>query len=111
MPILQQDGCCEEAAWPYVGQDVPGNEGQGPPPTGAQLAALASRPLKVHLIAPTSVADYRSQLAAGRVVAFSVPVYNSWFTSTSVAYTGDITMPIPGEVRAGGHAMAIVGCC
>jgi C1A family cysteine protease len=27
-----------------------------------------------------------------------------------VVYTGDITMPIPGEVRVGGHAMCIVGC-
>ena len=63
-----------------------------------------------HQIAQTSVADVRAQLSAGRVVAFSVPVYNSWFRSTYVAYTGDITMPIPGEIRAGGHAMAIIGC-
>lgn len=110
MPQLQQNGVCEELLWPYVGTDIPGNEGQGPPPGGAQLAALAIRPRHVHQIAPTSVADYRNELALGRVVAFSVPVFNSWFGSRQVAYTGDITMPIPGEVRVGGHAMAIVGC-
>ena len=110
LPLLHRDGVCEEPQWPYVGTDIPGNEGQAPPPAGAQLAALALRPRQIHQIAPTSVADYRSELALGRVVAFSVPVFNSWFGSRHVAYTGDITMPIPGEVRVGGHAMAIVGC-
>ena len=109
MPLLQRDGCCEEATWPYVGHDLVGNEGQGPPPAGAQLAALPFRPRQIRQLAPTSVADIRAELGLNRVVGFSVPVFNSWFRSTYVAYSGDITMPIPGEVRAGGHAMAIVG--
>lgn len=110
MPLLQRDGCCEEVAWPYVGHDVAGNEGQGPPPAGARLAALSFRPAKIHQLAPAAVADYKAELALGRVIAFSVPVFNSWFRSRHVAFTGDITLPIPGEVRAGGHAMTIVGC-
>ena len=110
MPLLQRDGCCDEARWPYFGNDVQGNEGQGPPPPGAQLAALSFRPRQINRIAPASVADYRAELAMGRVVAFSVPVFNSWLGSKSVAYTGEITMPIPGEVRVGGHAMTVVGC-
>ena len=110
MPLLQRDGCCEELLWPYVGHDVVGNEGQGPPPAGARLAALSLRPTKVHRLAPASVQDYKAELALGRVVAFSVPVFNSWFRSRHVAYTGDITLPIPGEARTGGHAMTIVGC-
>lgn len=110
MPLLQRDGCCEEVTWPYVGQDIVGNEGQGPPPAGARLAALGFRPTRIHQLAPAAMADYKAELQLGRVVAFSVPVFNSWFRSRHVAYTGDITLPIPGEVRAGGHAMAIVGC-
>jgi C1A family cysteine protease len=73
-------------------------------------AALTFRPRQISRIAPTSVPDYRAELAMSRVVAFSIPVFNSWFGSRNVAYTGDITLPIPGEVRVGGHAMAIVGC-
>jgi hypothetical protein len=48
MPLLHRDGCCEEATWPYVGTDISGNEGQGPPPPGAQLAALPFRPRTIH---------------------------------------------------------------
>jgi C1A family cysteine protease len=61
-------------------------------------------------VAPASPIDYRNELLAQRAVAFSIPVFNSWYRSSVVVYTGDITMPIPGEVRVGGHAMCIVGC-
>lgn len=110
MPLLQRDGCCLESTWAYNPLPIPGNEGQGPPPGGAQLQALSYRIASFRTIAPTSVADYRGELLAGRSVAFSIPVFNSWYRSTAVAYSGDITMPIPGEVRVGGHAMCIVGC-
>jgi C1A family cysteine protease len=89
---------------------MPGNEGQGPPPGGAQFQALGFRIVSFFNIAATSVMDFRNELLAGRVVAFSIPVFNSWYRSTAVAYSGDITLPIPGEVRVGGHAMCIVGC-
>lgn len=56
------------------------------------------------------MADYKAALAANQWVPFSVPVYNSWYLSNQVRLTGDITNPIPGETRAGGHAMCIVGC-
>jgi hypothetical protein len=109
-PLLKRDGCCLEADWNYNATPVTGNEGQGPPPPGTQLKALSFRIPSVRTIAPTSVADYRNELMAGRVVSFSVPVFNSWYRSTAVAFSGDITLPIPGEVRTGGHAMCIVGC-
>jgi Papain family cysteine protease len=109
-PLLQRDGCCLEADWPYVPSPKVGNEGQTPFPPGTQLKALTYRMRSFRTLAPTSVADYRNELKSGRAVAFSIPVFNSWYRSTAVAYSGDITMPIPGEVRAGGHAMCIVGC-
>lgn len=109
MPSLQRDGCCLEATWPYEPQPIAGNEGQGPPPGGSQLEALTFRATSFKELSPTSVDDIKNELANGRCVAFSVPVFNSWLRSSWVAYSGDITMPIPGELRVGGHAMCMVG--
>jgi len=108
-PLLQRDGVCPEADWPYNPNIVLGNEGHHPPPPGAQLSALSFRPNSVRQLSPTFVADIKAELASGRCVAFSIPVFNSWYGSQWVAHTGDITMPIPNEIRAGGHAMCLVG--
>lgn len=108
-PLVQSDGVCLEADWVYNPNPVAGNEGQSPPPTGAQAKALQYRQPATALPA-TSVNDYKAALASDHWVAFSIPVYNSWYLSSQVRLTGDITNPIPGEVRVGGHAMSIVGC-
>jgi C1A family cysteine protease len=58
----------------------------------------------------TSVESIKAELASGRCVAFAIPVFNSWFQNLEVRRTGDIVMPVPGEVRSPlGHAMCIVG--
>jgi C1A family cysteine protease len=109
IPLLQREGCCLETTWSYIPLPVPGNEGQGPPPGGAQLEALTFRVPGYKQLSPTFVDDIKNELAAGRCVPFSVPVFNSWLRSQWVAYSGDITMPVPNEVRVGGHAMCFVG--
>ncbi len=109
-PLLQRDGCCLEVDWTYQPLPIPNNEGQAPPPPGTQAKALGFRIPSVRTISPTSVADIRTTLKQNRVVSFSVPVFNSWYRSNAVIYSGEITMPIPAELRAGGHAMCIVGC-
>lgn len=109
VPLLQREGCCLETTWPYNSTPMPGNEGQDPPPGGARLQALSFRAPGYKQLSPTFVNDMKNELAAGRCVAFSVPVFNSWLGSQWVAYNGDITMPVPGEVRVGGHAMCLVG--
>lgn len=109
MPLLQRDGCCLESTWNYNPDPIPANEGQSPPPNNAQIEALGFRVAKYKQLSPTSVTDLKNELAKGRCVAFSVPVFNSWLGSKWVAYTGDITMPVPNEFRAGGHAMCLVG--
>jgi Papain family cysteine protease len=109
VPLLQRDGCCLEITWPYNPNPIIGSEGQGPPPSGAQLQALTYRISGYKQLAPTSVVDIKNELVNGRSVAFSIPVFNSWLGSSWVAYTGDITMPVPNEIRSGGHAMCIVG--
>jgi hypothetical protein len=107
---VQRDGVCLETGWPYNPNPIAGNEGQNPPPPGAQVQALSFRVPRVTALPPTSIGDYKTALASKQWVAFSIPVYNSWYLSSQVRLTGDITNPIPGEMRLGGHAMCIVGC-
>lgn len=106
---LEDDGVCLEPTWPYNPSPQAGNEGQGPPPVGAQREALSYRAPR-RSMSPTSVMDIRNALAGDRVVAVSVPVYNSWYHNDIVRDTGDITMPVPGEYPSGGHAMCVIGC-
>jgi hypothetical protein len=108
-PLVQRDGVCPEGTWSYNPTPIAGNEGQGPPPPGARAQALPYR-VPATALPPTSVIDYKAALTSKRWVPFSIPVYNSWYLSNQVRLTGDITNPIPGEVRVGGHAMCIVGC-
>jgi C1A family cysteine protease len=109
MDLLQRDGCCLESAWPYNPTIVAGNEGQDPPPAGAQTQALLYKVTPYNQLSPTLVQGIKNELIRQRCVAFDIPVFNSWYQSSEVARTGEITMPIPGERRIGGHAMCIVG--
>jgi C1A family cysteine protease len=109
MERLHMDGCCLEATWPYVPHDVSGNEGQGPAPKKAAEEAHRHKAPVPDELAPTDVSGIQSELAAGRSVAFSVPVFNSWYRNPEVQRTGEILNPIPGEVPHGGHAMCLVG--
>lgn len=109
MPLLQRDGCCLEAMWPYNGALIPGNESHTPPPPGAAADALTHRIAQFHQLPPTSVVDIKRELVRGRAVPFSIPVFNSWYDNPAVRSSGDIVLPFPGEARAGGHAMCMVG--
>jgi C1A family cysteine protease len=108
-PSLVSNGCCHETTWPYVPNDIAGNEGQAPAPAIAISEARAHRPPSVKVLPATSVSHIKAELAAGRCVAFSIPVYNSWYENDGVTESGDIVMPLPGETRVGGHAMCLVG--
>jgi C1A family cysteine protease len=105
---LSVSGCCLEDTWAYNSNKIGGNEGQDPPPAGAEDEALTYR-ADYYEISPTSVDDIKTILSEGRCVAFSIPVYNSWYASNWVKHTGIITMPVPNEIPNGGHAMCIVG--
>ena len=109
MARLKADGCCPEAQWPYVSTAIPGNESQAPAPALAVAAAAPFRIPGFRHLPPTSVFDIKAELAARKCVAFSIPVFDSWYRSNEVARTGEITNPIPGETRTGGHAMCFVG--
>jgi C1A family cysteine protease len=109
MPLLQSEGCCLETTWPYVPTPVPGNESQDPPPAGAVTDAANYKIPAFYQLSPTSILDIKSELARGRCVAFSIPVFNSWFQNDEVTRTGEIVNPIPNEQDVGGHAMCFVG--
>jgi len=109
LPVLKRDGCCTEVTWPYNPHRKAGDEGQGPPPDEALEEALYHRIEAYNELAPTAVPDLKAELSAGRAVAFSIPAYRSWYSNTWVRYTGDMVLPVPGEVRIGGHAMCLVG--
>jgi hypothetical protein len=106
---LCQDGCCLEEKWPYVPDAATGNEGQGPPPPGAQVQALSYRPSDRLLLAPTAVADLKAVLQSGSCIAVSIPVYNTLMLNPQAMKTGDIPNPVPGELSVGGHAVCLVG--
>ena len=113
---LEKSGIPEDKVWPYNPKpahvDESGRFGpdpQGPPPPDAPKEAQMYRTIRTIKLNPTNVSDIKTCLADGKVVAFSIPVFNSWYQSAAVAQYGKITLPFPGETPAGGHAMAMVG--
>jgi C1A family cysteine protease len=109
MKALETDGCCLESTWPYNPAPITGNEGQGPPPDRAKPEALGFAVTAVHQITATSTIDIKSELARNRCVAFSIPVFDSWYRNEEVQRTGEIVNPIPNENLGEGHAMCLVG--
>lgn len=106
MDCLVKYGQSTESCAPYnpnLPHNQPGHQpccvGESPQWTLPNWKKLSSR----------SVADIKGALADHRVVAFSIPVYDSWYYSAAVRASGDITMPLPGDGFTGGHAMLFVG--
>lgn len=108
MQCLAQAGAPLEEAWPYVGFEQ-GEQGQGPPPPTAAHGEPALRTLKTQELNRTDTDGIKACLYENRVVAFSVPVFDSWYASSATSRWGKITLPLPGEPQNGGHAMALVG--
>lgn len=109
MPGTARDGACLESIWPYNPEKVPGDVGQGPPPTAAPADASN------HLLRNPTQLDPRDPEAMRQVLdermpmAISVPVYNNWYSNPAANALGLIPMPIANSVRKGGHAMCIAG--
>jgi hypothetical protein len=108
MSVLRDHGVCTEVVWPYNPQPIPGNEAQGPPPSGALEKATDHRITDSERLRARWVDALRQVLADGRPVAFAVPVYTYWFAPPART-TGDIRLPLSTDHREGGHAMCMVG--
>jgi C1A family cysteine protease len=103
---LDSLGQCLGSVWPY-NPNLPCNN-NGTEPASARTDA-AGRKMQTAVLPPKDVDAIKTALACGSVVAFSIPVYDSWFKSSEVARTGRITMRIGNELQKGGHAMCLIG--
>ena len=108
MRCLNETGVPWEEAWPYVSRET-GDQGQGPPPPEAANGDPAFRTLRSQQINRADITGIKTCLSEGRVVAFSIPVFDSWYASSATSRWGKITLPLPNEPADGGHAMALVG--
>ena len=107
--VLAGTGCCLALTSPYSTTVQGGNEGQGPPTPEAVTEAGQHKFTGIEL-SPTAVLDIKGQLENSNCVAFAIPVFDSWIYSKEVFRTGEITLPIPGEMVGDlGHAMCFVG--
>jgi hypothetical protein len=109
MRCLRELGAPLEEMWPYVSEPVGPDEGQGPPPSGCANGDSALRTSRTIELNPSDIAGIKTCLAEGRAVAFSVPVFDSWYYSAASRRWGKITPPLSGEAEDGGHAMTLVG--
>ena len=115
--IVRDAGQCLDSTWPYSPREIPGNEGQGPPPPSAAQEAFDYRIALPFKLEGGSVIEIQRVLAGfeidgamlpGRPVVFGIPVFNSMFGGAT-SRTGKVLMPLPGETPRGGHAMAYFG--
>lgn len=105
---LATAGAPLESLWPYR-PDPAGSEDQGPPPTAAAGGDPAFRTLETQQFNRLDIEGIKTCLSEGRPVAFSLPVYDSWFKSSAMKRWGKITLPLTGEPVREGHALAMVG--
>lgn len=104
--VLKNVGEARETIWAYNPNPPCNNNGTQP---GNALADAAGYKLQPIILNPRDVNAIKAALASGCVCEFSIPVYNSWYQSAATQQTGRITMRLPGEVNAGGHAMCLIG--
>jgi hypothetical protein len=109
MRCLSQLGAPLEQAWPYVSYEQAGHEGEGPAPAPAADGNPAFRTLRTQEFNRADIAGIKTCLSEGRAVAFSIPVFDSWYDSSATRRWGKITLPIGGEREDGGHALTLVG--
>ncbi len=107
MDLLLNTGEPTEACEPY-NPNLPTNQ-PGPHPPCCAAESPNYKIFKKIQLNQNSPNDIKAALADNRVVAFSIPVFHSWYDSAAVRQSGNITMPLPGEDPFNGHAMLFVG--
>lgn len=108
MRCLANAGAPLEETWPYVSVEKE-DQGQGPPPPAAANGDPGFKIVRAQEFNRADIVGMKTCLAEGRAVAFSIPVFDSWYASSATSRWGKITLPLPGETQNGGHAMTLVG--
>jgi len=110
-------GLPEESAWPYDPTVISDNTAHTPPPRNrhkplyhrSRWANTKGEVVRCAVRTGKLVSDIRAILyRSGTPVLIGLPLYES-FNNPNSRRTGWITLPLPGEVMAGGHAMLVVG--
>lgn len=108
--LMQRDGCCLEETWLYQSRSNPTNPTYHPPPPRAKREALSYRAREaVQLTDCKDVIALKAQINQKHPVAIGVPTFDSWEENENCRLTGNISMPLPGELETAGHAMVLVG--
>lgn len=102
MKVVAKQGAPPEADWPY---DI--TRFAEKPPAIAYTDAAKNKVLSYQRVNRT-LAQMKGCLASGFPFVFGFTVYDS-YESATVAQTGIVNMPQPGEAVAGGHAVLAVG--
>ena len=99
--VVNREGVCPETLWPYdIGVFTV------KPPKRCYVAAQKDKAVQYEAI--QTLGDLKDAIASNLSVVFGFTVYSS-FESQSVAKTGVMPMPKPGESTVGGHAVMAVG--
>jgi len=99
--VVNREGVCPETLWPYdIGVFTV------KPPKRCYVAAQKDKAVQYEAI--HTLGDLKDAIASNLSVVFGFTVYSS-FESQSVAKTGVMPMPKPGEPTVGGHAVMAVG--
>lgn len=109
-------GAARELTWPYIPNEIPGNEGQGPPPPEATTEA-PNHPLGSSVEVAPRTGQYglaspliMQRLATGAPVVVSVvSPPDLWQGDPQVFDTGIFTMPLPGTDAREAHSICAVG--
>jgi len=99
---VAKQGVCPETDWPYIVTQFTKK-----PPKPLYKEALNHQALSYHRLSH-NLNQMKGCLASGYPFVFGFSVYES-FESETVAKTGRVPLPKPGESMLGGHAVLAVG--
>ncbi len=106
MQVISNTGQCREGVWSY-NPNMPCVQQYGKPSNADNDATFFRNTF--FFINQNDINALKQALSSGRIIPFSIPVYDSWYQSSETYRTGRITMPLPNEPENGGHSMALVG--
>jgi len=113
--IIGDKGECPENVWSY-NPSLPCDQRAGEPSNADDYASPYKNGYVPFNDTDDIMLQVRGALSVGHLVAFSIPIFASWYNNSETIRTGIIVMPYSGEPplkdpngNDAGHTMAIVG--